>query len=513
MNTVQNRPVDVNDIVLTAEGEELGRHCSSHARTKVAIMKSGRVFLTPDARQFDEVKSLLSLARRMGIDLQKEEIFHPGTLKGIYFQKKNSVVVATPTDDTIDLSQMRLNVYSLLELAVKKGGISDIEVKYNSRESSVVANIDRHWRKFIDQAWEPAYAKQFIRAALAWAGDEGSAERGHVENAHQDGLITGGLPPGLSNVRLVKLVTGFDGEALIMRLQPSTDQGSITFRSLHFPEKQIEQFDALICIASGLVIIAGPTASGKTNTTHAMITRSLELFPYDHWITAEEPIEILRKHHNIDQIDVIRTAKDGDVGASYFAATRAMLRSAPTREFIGEIRDESVAAAAIRAALSGHSVLSTIHTDNVLKVVPRLIDLGVAPSMLKHQGILRGITSQRLFPTLCSECSRKVKIDNWKGYRPDWLTEIFETQGVIRMPNETGGCPRCRDGYRIGQQKVIAEILKVDDDLMDLLLEGKKGAIIDYWRAKGGEPMLDTAKRYVSEGLIDPREVMRCLNF
>jgi type II secretory ATPase GspE/PulE/Tfp pilus assembly ATPase PilB-like protein len=185
------------------------------------------------------------------------------------------------------------------------------------------------------------------------------------------------------------------------------------------------------------------------------------------------------------------------------------LRSAPDRLLFGEIRSQDTAAIAVRAALTGHPVLTTLHTDGCLQVVPRLMDLGVSPSLLRNQGVLRAITSQRLLRVLC-RCRTPCSREEWGGYCPPWLEAVFRREGRVHLPNRAG-CGSCRGGYAIGR-RVVAEIMRMDDKLLELQVEGRIADALAYWKSIGGVPMLEQAQRGVARGDFDPYEVMRCLN-
>jgi type II secretory ATPase GspE/PulE/Tfp pilus assembly ATPase PilB-like protein len=509
------KTLDLMDHLITAPWGILGPHCSEQARNMVAIFNSGKCYLVKGGHNHAEVASIMALAKLKGITLDNPSIVDAGTIRGLYhtFQKKSySSLGEAPPIYEFDDQKMRDHIYSILSKALEYKGISDLFIRHNHTKGGIWALIDGQMKPLVENSWSPEFARQFIRATMAWAGMGGSAERGYQEGAHQVGQISNGLPKGLQSVRLQKDAVGFSGETLIIRLMPTPSEGEISLDKLRFDDRDIQQFESMIYSASGIIIVTGPTGAGKTTTLHAFMNRLLKKFPGDHWVTVEDPIEIRIYHENVDQIDCVRSAQNDDIAGAYRRALEAALRSAPHRLLFGEIRSEETAQIAVRAALTGHQVLTTLHTEGCLQVIPRLLDLGISKSVLKNQGILKGISSQRLIRQLCPHCSLTQTRSQWIDYCPEWLEDIFRQSPEIHLANPLGCSNReCRNGFIIGR-RVIAEIMQLDETLIHLLLEGHSFEALRHWRAKGGIPLIDKAKSLVMRGELDPYEVIRCLN-
>lgn len=508
-------PIKSDDRLRTAPGGDLANYCDDHIRTLIAIYSSGRMVMTKDALEDQSVSHLLSLVDRLGgPPLSAPEYAETGAIRGLYsdYMRKAQLRVVAAIDEQSEETKItfRRHAFNLLQTALGMGSVSDVVVRYDRYRARPYALVDGDMVPIGSGDWEASFTKQLIAAYQSWAGVHGSAERSQVVGAHQVGQISSGLPDGIESVRLQKIGIGFTGEELVMRIMPTPKEGGITFRGCGFDDEQIRKFDEMISKPNGMVIVTGPTGGGKTTTLHAMLGRSLEIFPGDRWLTIEDPIEIRVTHENVTQIDVVRAAHDGDIPRAYQEALEVALRAAPRRILAGEIRSRMVAGTVVTAALSGHQVLTTAHTESVFTVVPRLIDLGISPTLLRSEGVLKGITSQRLLRSLCKECAQLVSRDRWNGYLPSWL-KVFLDQG---MPIKTAfpqGCKCCRKGYKIGRT-VLTELMVPHREIIVALIDGDTKTAEGIWHESGGLSMAEQAKAMVGAGLFDPYEVFRCVD-
>jgi len=290
---------------------------------------------------------------------------------------------------------------------------------------------------------------------------------------------------------------------------PTPAKSGVRLEDLGFDQADLGRFTEMMYMADGLVIVTGPTGSGKTHTLHGLMNLSLSLFPGDRWITVEDPVEIPVYRDEVTLMDVVGSGSGDDVDTGYEDALEASLRSIPRRLMFGEIRSRGSASLAVTAALTGHAVLTTLHTDSALGAVPRLLDLGVSKEMLRDQDVLRGLTAQRLFRRLC-DCARTVTRKEWAGYCPQWLEEIFTEAGHVKVANREG-CPNCFEGHIRGRTP-LTEIVRPTPAILDALINGNRHMAREVWVKEGGRPLADQAVALVSSGNLDPNEVMRCIN-
>jgi type II secretory ATPase GspE/PulE/Tfp pilus assembly ATPase PilB-like protein len=193
---------------------------------------------------------------------------------------------------------------------------------------------------------------------------------------------------------------------------------------------------------------------------------------------------------------------DEDRDAAYTEAIAAALRSDPDRIMIGEVRTRAAAHHAFEAAMTGHQVLTTVHANDSLGIVPRLMDLGVESYKLRDSSLVCGLVAQRLVRRLCSHCRRQLSVT--AAYLP--LDMVMRIQAILKdrpiwMPG--AGCKDCRHGY--DGRTVIAEIIRPDQKLLDLLCGGERQAAQRYWSATlGGKTFFHHVFEKIAEGVIDP---------
>jgi type IV pilus assembly protein PilB len=266
----------------------------------------------------------------------------------------------------------------------------------------------------------------------------------------QDGRIQTTVNGKPLDLRVSTIPTS-QGESIVMRLLDQSTL-SITLPDLGFMSDDQEYFRGLIKMADGIILVTGPTGSGKTTTLYACLSEIND--ESRKIITAEDPIEYVMP--GVNQVHV-----KSDIGMTFARALRAMLRQAPNVIMIGEIRDLETAGIAINASLTGHLVLSTLHTNDAPSAIARLIDIGVKPFLVSSA--VRAVMAQRLCRKLCT-CKEPAAIteDEMAALRldPEQLADakFFKPKG----------CERCRfTGYR--GRLGIFEIFKVDDEMRQMI--------------------------------------------
>jgi general secretion pathway protein E len=285
------------------------------------------------------------------------------------------------------------------------------------------------------------------------------------------------------------------GESAVIRLLPR-DRGLLDLAKLGLRANDERKIKRLIDLPHGMIVITGPTGSGKTTTLATML--SVLNTPFRKILTIEDPVEYEIAGVNQSQVKPA-------IGLTFATALRAFVRQDPDVIMVGEIRDSETANIAIHAALTGHLVLTTLHTETAVAAVPRLLDLGVEGFLLKST--LRGVIGQRLVRALCDRCKRQTRLSD-----ADFVADPrYETCGFSAGETvwEPKGCERCGGvGYR-GRVGVF-EALEVGGEVRNLVGPRADAAALDQASRRAGlTTMMEDAIAKCREGVTSVAEVLR----
>lgn len=265
----------------------------------------------------------------------------------------------------------------------------------------------------------------------------------------QDGRIFFNSDGHKFDIRVSVLPT-LHGEKIVLRLL-SNDAANIEIERLGFNERELEDYLEGIKKPHGIILISGPTGSGKTTTLYA--TLKILNKEKSNIITIEDPIE-----YTLEGVNQVQLKED--IGLNFAGALRSFLRQDPDVIMLGEIRDAETAQMAIRAALTGHLVLSTIHTNSAWGTISRLSDMGVPPFLLAST--LNTTVAQRLLRMLCSECKEE------KTFDPKYFPKTYKAPRAVEMYCVPKGCEHCHyTGYK--GRKAIYEVIPIDFELADYI--------------------------------------------
>jgi general secretion pathway protein E len=285
------------------------------------------------------------------------------------------------------------------------------------------------------------------------------------------------------------------GESAVIRILPK-DRGLLVVEKLGFLPPDETRLRGLLKLPHGMIVVTGPTGSGKTTTLATVLSILNE--PIRKILTIEDPVEY--EIPGINQAQVKPA-----IGLTFAAALRSFVRQDPDVIMVGEVRDSETAHVAVHAALTGHLVLTTLHTETAAAAVPRLLDLGVEGYLLRS--VLRAVVAQRLVRQLCERC-KTTRVLTDADFSEDPRLEAFGFRSGEAI-HEPCGCERCGGtGYR-GRLGVF-EVLELTNELRELIGEKTDGLKIDELAIRGGmTTMLDDGIAKCRAGLTSPAEILR----
>lgn len=285
------------------------------------------------------------------------------------------------------------------------------------------------------------------------------------------------------------------GEKLVIRIFDPDVLGR-SYEQLGLSEQELRIWKDFVDQPYGIVLVTGPTGSGKTTTLYSTLKQLAT--PEVNVSTVEDPIEMVEPSFNQIQVHPA-------IDLTFAAGVRSLLRQDPDIIMIGEIRDLDTAEMAIQAALTGHLVLSTLHTNDAPSAVTRLVEIGVAPYLIN--ATLLGVVAQRLVRTLCPHCKKKYAVDErqWRSLTQPWKVAPPTASYALE------GCLECRNtGYlgRVG----LYEILKMTPDMRNLIDDDTDlTALREQGYKEGMQPLRISGARKIAAGLTTMEEVMRVI--
>lgn len=283
------------------------------------------------------------------------------------------------------------------------------------------------------------------------------------------------------------------GEKCVIRLLSTADEKTRKITDLGMTDYNYQMFEQIIRCPNGVMLVTGPTGSGKSTTLYATLGELSQ--PNVNIVTVEDPVE--KKIDGVNQCQI-----NAKAGMTFAAALRSILRQDPDIIMVGEIRDGETADIAIRAAITGHFVLSTLHTNDAAGTIVRLVDMGVAPYMVASSVV--GIVAQRLVKLLCKECKEKFLLEDSEDLKLMGRTEPVE----ICRPHP-GGCRSCHNtGYQ--GRTAIHEIIVTTPDIKEMISSGATAEEIGAQATKNGTLLLrDNVTKMVLAGRTSIAELVK----
>ncbi len=448
----------------------------------VVVLASGVILTSDPASRV--VQNCKIIMHEKG--LSAAEVF-PASQELIQIVLENATTELT-TDlvaQTVSIQQQRLRLLVKEALAL---GVTDIHIEI--REEQAKIRFRKHGELYLHAEWLPKLAKEVASVAF-------NKETDHAVT-HFNPLIpqSASMPLTIDDrevrLRLATLPAhaGFD---LVMRILAVADEQVPSLQKLGYSDSQIKLLKKISRLPHGAVILSGPTGSGKTTTLAScmqLVQPSRKLY------TIEDPVE--KVVQSATQVPVNTDHYD----RSFASMARTVLRMDPDVVVLGEIRDEDTAAIMVRAAVTGHLIFSTLHTNSATEIITRLHDLGVPLNLLASPELLSCLICQRLYPVLCQRCSTPL-VDSilFQNQESDWLDLFAEHIDAVKIRGQ--GCVHC-DHLGITGRTAIAEIVCLDNKGRHFIQQQDLFGWQCYLKEQNWQSLREQILQKVQQGLCDP---------
>jgi len=411
---------------------------------------------------------------------------HEFSIDGILREIETGEVDYTSISEGDEYSQPVVRLISALLADAVERGASDIHFEPEQNFLRIRYRIDgvlRQIRSLHKTYWPAMAVRLKVMAKMNIA----------ETRAPQDGRISATMAGRIVDFRVASLPTTH-GENVVLRIL-DRQKGIVPLDRLNMEESQLELLKRMIARPEGIIMVTGPTGSGKTTTLYSILNHinsdGINI------MTLEDPVEY--------PMTLIRQTSVADAAKLDFAnGIRAMMRQDPDAILVGEVRDEETAEMAFRAAMTGHQVYTTLHTNSAVGAIPRLLDIGIVPDVMA--GNIIGIVAQRLVRKLCRTCRQ--------SYDPDARERrlVGLTDGEAGTLYRAVGCEQCDyQGYR-GRSSIV-ELLKIDAGIDELVARRATAReILTAARAAGFKTLADDGVRLARIGSTSLEEVMRVVD-
>jgi type II secretory ATPase GspE/PulE/Tfp pilus assembly ATPase PilB-like protein len=456
-------------------------------QTNIVVLKSATILSSePTSRTVQNCKSLL---------LSKG--IHPGQVYASNFDLLNLLLASGQEEGAvkkqkgetkISFSDQQRHLRELVFEAVRQG-VSDIHIQV--RQTYTKIRMRQHGELRIYAEWSERLGREIASVAF-------NKETDHA-TSHFNPLIPqdASMPLKMQgrDIRLrLASVPAHGGFDMVMRILATGEDNSKSLEELGYTPKQIEIIKMAMKLPFGAIIVAGPTGSGKTTTLAScmeMVEQTQKLY------SIEDPVE--KVVEEATQVPV-NTEKE-DRGFAHMG--RAALRMDPDVIIIGEMRDEDTAHVMVRASITGHLVLTTLHTNRATAIITRLVDMGISPVLLSDSSVLRCLMCQRLIAKVCANCAIPLRSSpRHQPYIADWEA-VLGKDILDRAKARGSGCLKCnRSG--LGGRIVVAEVIWIDEEGRQFIQKCDTLNWEKYLKANGWMDFRDRAIDLIQSGQCDP---------
>ena len=460
----------------------------------VAASNPTDVFAMDDLRTIIGTNFIVVVATRTQITAYINRVFSSGDAADMAMEASLGMDGASAESGVDDIQTATetapiVRYVNLLILQALNERASDIHIEPTALDLRIRYRIDGVLH---DVSTGPKAIAAAVTTRLKVMADMNIAEH----RIPEDGRISLNVGAKGIDLRMATLPTIY-GEKIVMRV---LDKSSVVlgFAELGFDSEMLSNYETLYTKPYGTILVSGPTGSGKSTTLYTTLTALNS--PEKNIITVEDPVEVPLKGVNQVQLNV-------KAGLNFASALRAILRSDPDIVLVGEIRDKETAQIAIEAALTGHMVLATLHTNSAAATPMRLIEMGIEPFLVTSA--LSGVVAQRLARRLCMHCKEPYIPSEADIAAAGWTLTEVEAVGALGQVNRSVGCSACsQTGYR--GRLALAELMPMTEEVERMIIEG--GSVDDIHRlavTQGMVALRQAGLRKAIDGETTLEEVLR----
>lgn len=495
-----------NNRLLTAYTGELALPKDTQAL--IAYFSGGEIIISRTHRYDGRVLAFLDLLRQKNFTVKEPYYSDLGLISNIY--KTNDERLGGNSHSRVDYdNQMQKDFVDIIARAAAQK-VSDIHIEV-ADQTTIYFRVDGSMQPVLE--FNSQWGESFVRAAFASADISNSSyAQNEYQTAQKDGRtpLRGTkdlyLPSGILGIRMQFNPIAFGSQYVVMRLLYDNPSEGIKTEQ-EFNEYEQKLLLRLRSAPTGLVIVAGPTSSGKSTTLVRNMALMLKERRYEiNLITVEDPAE--QKIFGAHQMPVVNAINEEQREEKFTEALAAALRSDPDTLMVGEIRTLSAAQLTVKGALSGHNVWTTLHANSAMGALTRLLDMGVESFKLKDETMMRGLVSMRLFKKLCPYC-REPLVNHHDHGAYNRVKEALGDLGLKQTFIRGVGCEHCNGSGTIGRVKA-GEIIMTNSEFLNLALSGDTEGATKYWLEKmNGRTLKEAATELMLRGIIGVDELER----
>ena len=474
----------------------------------IAYFSGGEIIISRTHRYDGRVLAFLDLLKARGRAMRVPFYSDLGLVSAIYKSYDARLGGTARVSRDYD-NQMQKDFVDIVARAAAQK-VSDIHIEVGD-QTTIYFRIDGSMQPVLE--YNSGWGESFVRAAFA-SSDMSNANyaQNEYQSAQKDGRtpLRGTkdlyLPLGILSIRMQFNPIAFGSRYVVMRLLYDNPSEGIKTEQ-EFGEYEQRLLMRLRAFPTGLVIVAGPTSSGKSTTLVRNMSLMLKERNYEiNMITVENPVE--QKIFGAHQMPVVNTTNEEEREEKYTEALAAALRSDPDTLMVGEIRTLAAAQLTVRGALSGHNVWTTLHANSAMAALTRLLDLGIESFKLKEETLMRGLISMRLFKKLCPYCRERL-IDHPEHPAYQRVLDAFGELGLRQVYVRGAGCKECKGTGTLGRIKA-GEIIITNSEFLRLALAGNTDGALRYWlEDMDGRTLKEAAMALMLQGIIGVDELER----